>query len=583
MRVEERPQATVAGGLGDEAERAPAQQDRVAAAVGRVARDGDRPVQVDPRADERRERFRRNTRLVSEHDEGRADLRRKSIDPEAQRAREPAARIRIPDAALGSPIDVALDRIGIVPQDHHDVVDPRVGDPIQDVPEHRAAVHRGKQLAAPEPRPGTGREDDGGDRWRGRSWHASMLPGLRRGSTVAARDAPQTRRRAMREGTSMTEPTASPQDSLPSEADEAADGGDPPATAAPPPPAFAAFDPASRIVIIGSAVMLVVAVIGLIIGAWQLNPFGFILIIAAVIAAGTAWIGETMTVPDAAESTFPVGQLASGAVATSLSLLAVVEMIGDLDDMEDYGGPLGLLLGIVILGASTVVLWGAMRRTAPDLRGAERGAMLAAVGAGLVLLAWVLHLTIGFWALGPASWGLAAIIVAAVLLLVAPDVRLPSWIGWVAVALALFAGWTAFGQWGALMDVGEDQVVLGLEDYLPFLVYIAGILLVLGGAVMTAIQATPAASAALAGVLRSDPKDAAVADAGAEGPDVEAPVVEGPTADSETPTAAAPPVDIATALSAEPPATDPHAMAPSSVASSALDPDPDRPGSSGAA
>lgn len=376
----------------------------------------------------------------------------------------------------------------------------------------------------------------------------------------------------------MTEPTASPQETMPPDAADAADHSVPPAPGAPPPPAFAAFDPASRIIIIGSAVMLLAAVIGLIIGAWALNPFGFILIVAAVIAAAAAWVDETMTVPDGTKSAFPVGQLAAGAVATSLSLLAVVEMIGDLDDMDDYGGPLGLLLGIVILGASTVVLWGAMRRTAPDLRGAERGAMLAAVGAGLVLLAWVLHLTIGFWALGPASWGLAAVVIAAVLLLVAPDVRLPSWIGWVAVVLALFAGWTAFGQWGALMEVGEDRIELGLEDYLPFLVYIAGILLVLGGAVLTAIQATPAASAALAGVLGSDATDATVSDPGTEGPVVETPVVaapalETPYPDIETPVSTAPPVDIATALAAEPPGLGP----------AGFDDDPDRPGSPGGA
>jgi hypothetical protein len=110
----------------------------------------------------------------------------------------------------------------------------------------------------------------------------------------------------------MTEPTASPQDSMPPEASEPADVEAPPAPAESPPPAFASFDPASRIIIIGSAVMLVAAVIGLIIGAWQLNPFGFLIIVAAVIAAAAAWVGETMTVPDAAKSTFPVGQLAAG-------------------------------------------------------------------------------------------------------------------------------------------------------------------------------------------------------------------------------------------------------------------------------
>jgi hypothetical protein len=307
---------------------------------------------------------------------------------------------------------------------------------------------------------------------------------------VAARGVRPDKAPKIVEGTSMAEPAGTP---APAAAPPAAN-----------PPAFAAFDQASRMIIIGAAILVVALLLGLALGAWQLNPFGLVLVLAALVAAGATWAGEAMTVPEATKSSFPVAQLAAGAIATALSILAVAEMLGDIDDMEDFGGPVGFLLGIVILAASIAVLWGAMRRTAPDLRGAERGAMLAMVGAGLVLLAWILHLTIGFWALGPASWGLAAVVLAAVLLLMGSESRLPAWVGWVAAALGLFAAWTAFGQWGALMEIGEERITLGLEDYLPFLIYVAGILLVIGGALLTAVGNTPAASAALSGVMGRD-------------------------------------------------------------------------------
>lgn len=273
------------------------------------------------------------------------------------------------------------------------------------------------------------------------------------------------------------------------------------------PPAFATFTPAGRMIIIGAGVLVVALVIGLVVGAWQLNPFGLALILTGLVAAGATWADEGMSVPDGTARSFPAIQLATGAIATALSLLAVLEMIGDIDDMEDFGGPIGLVLGIVILAASAAVLWGALRRTSPDLRGAEPGARIAGLGALFVLVAWALHVTIGFWSLGPATWGIMAVVLAAALVLVGSSGTLPAWISWVAVVLGLFAAWTAFGQWGALMDIGADRVELGLEDYLPFLLYVAGILLVILGAAMSAIRATPAVGAAVAEVAGRGSKD----------------------------------------------------------------------------
>lgn len=281
-----------------------------------------------------------------------------------------------------------------------------------------------------------------------------------------------------------TEPTVEPETATPS-VTPTAEGS---AAGAGPTPArsFASFQPASRLLIGGAAAVVIVIVLGMAIGAWHLDPFGVLMIIAAVVAAGAAWSQEAMSVGPATRPWLPVLESAAGAVATALAGLSLVEMLGDIDDMNDYGGVIGLLLGVVLVAASMAVLWGALQRTTPDLRGTQRGAQVAALGTGLVLLAWILHLVIGFWAFAPATWGLTAIVLAAVLLLSAGREGLPAWLPWVAVGLGVFAAWVAVGQWSALMSIGERELELELMDYLPFLIYVVGILLVIGGGVLAA-------------------------------------------------------------------------------------------------
>ena len=81
----------------------------------------------------------------------------------------------------------------------------------------------------------------------------------------------------------------------------------------------------------------------------------------------------------------------------------------------------------------------------------------------------------------------AALFLAALLLLLGdPNDRLPAWVGWVAVVLGLFAAWSAVGQWGELMELGATRLELGPGDIAPFLVYVAGILLVIAGGVLHA-------------------------------------------------------------------------------------------------
>lgn len=260
----------------------------------------------------------------------------------------------------------------------------------------------------------------------------------------------------------------------------------PPPTPPSPTPTLAAFDAAARLILGGAAAVFIVTLVGLLIGAWELQPFAIVMLLLAIVAAAAAYSAQAMTVSAAVKPWQPFAQLAAGAVATALAGLALVEMLGDLDDLDDYGGMVGLVLGVALVVAAAAMLWGAVRSTAVALRPTQVGARLAAIGAGLVLLAWVLHLTIGFWAFGPAVWGLGAILLASVLLLTSGEFRLPAWTGWVALVLGVIAAWVALGQWGALMDLGADQVELGLGDYLPFLVYVAGILLVIAGAAVTA-------------------------------------------------------------------------------------------------
>jgi hypothetical protein len=207
----------------------------------------------------------------------------------------------------------------------------------------------------------------------------------------------------------------------------------------------------------------------------------------ALTAAGAAYVSQALDLRASVKGRLPAIEAVAGAVATSLGSLAVLEMLGDLDDLEDYGGPIGLAVAIVVLTGSIAMLVGALRGSAPDLRSSERGTKVATLGAALVLGAWVLHLTVGFWSLGPAVWGIVAIVLgAAILLFGSTDEETSARLGVVAVGLGLFAAFTALGQWSELMRLGETRLELGPADILPFLVYVTGIVLVIAGGVLQA-------------------------------------------------------------------------------------------------
>ncbi len=258
------------------------------------------------------------------------------------------------------------------------------------------------------------------------------------------------------------------------------------ATLTPTPPA-ATLARSDRTVLAAAGAVVIGALFGTVIGAWDVQPFALVMIALGLIVGGVTYASATMDVGAPVRRHLPaVGRIAA-VIATALAALALFEFVGDLDDLEEVGGFLGLVAAIIVaIGASTMLAT-TVRGAAPDVRSSARGPQLAVIGAVVVLGAWTLHLTVGFWSFGTAVWGIAAIVLAAGLLVFGPtEPRSSAILGWVAAGLGAFAALTAVGQWSKLMELGETRLELGAGDILPFLVYVAGILLVIAGGVLHA-------------------------------------------------------------------------------------------------
>ena len=72
----------------------------------------------------------------------------------------PSFRVRVSNPLLGAPVDRALDRVGVRPQDHDGLPHPGLGHAIQDVLEQRLAGELREQLPPTEPRPRAGSQDE---------------------------------------------------------------------------------------------------------------------------------------------------------------------------------------------------------------------------------------------------------------------------------------------------------------------------------------------------------------------------------------------------------------------------------------
>ncbi len=259
--------------------------------------------------------------------------------------------------------------------------------------------------------------------------------------------------------------------------------------------AWSRFGPVGRLIVGGSIALIVIGLVGALVNAWEdSGTLVGVVVIAAAAAIIVASL-RTRTVAGAQPSPIPLEtiEFAAGAMATVLALLRVVEMAFDVDDLDSYGGVVGAILTVGLLVAALAVLVGSMRRDPTlraDILAPDRGTRLAVAGLALVVLAWLLNLSIGFWNMNAAATSVALLTFGAVLVVVqrrwlAVLEEIP--LGWVGAGFGVVGLLLAVGLWGELMDIGRSRVDLELIDYLPQVLSFLGIAGIIAGGVLAGL------------------------------------------------------------------------------------------------
>lgn len=255
-------------------------------------------------------------------------------------------------------------------------------------------------------------------------------------------------------------------------------------------PAWSSLDQDTRMVAAGGVGAAIVLLIGGLIGAWPSTEFLLIALIAAVVAAGAAWL-QSM-VEDATASLSipaPIVGLIAGAVLAVLAVWNVIEMIFDLDQLDERGGALGALATIALAVAAVALLIGAVRR-APAVtiavRSTDLPTRLVVAGYVLVLIAWAVNLA-SYWTMNQATRSLWVLTLAAAITLLASR-GLPVLSAWVGVAFGAIGALIALDHWNQLVNLGDDTS-LGVTDFLPLLIYSIGIALIIAAGVLIGLAA----------------------------------------------------------------------------------------------
>ena len=251
--------------------------------------------------------------------------------------------------------------------------------------------------------------------------------------------------------------------------------------------AWNGLDQTAQLVVGGSITAIVVTILGLPFGAWDSTDFVLVVLVAAIVALVAAALAVN------SRNKGPLALLEAGA-ATVLAVLAVwnfIEIVFDLDHIR--GGIIGIILTVALAGAAIAVLVGAISRLGgPRALGVQdgRGVMVVAIGFVLVLVGWAANLSISYWTMAQASLSLAVLTVATVVILASRRVESPIPVAWAGVVLGVFGAILGFGQWGDLIKQG-DKVELGATDFGSFLVYVVGLVMIIVGGVMTALEQKP--------------------------------------------------------------------------------------------
>jgi hypothetical protein len=245
--------------------------------------------------------------------------------------------------------------------------------------------------------------------------------------------------------------------------------------------------------------------IGGVLGAWQSTEFLIVALLAAIVAAGAAWL-HAMLAEMPAERSIP-GPIAGVIAAGVLAVLAIgnlLEMLFDVEQIGDRSGILGAVATVVLAVAAAAVLVGAVRR-APDmtiaLRSSDRPSRLAQVGIALFLVGWAINLA-SYWQILQATRSLAVVTLAALIILLVGR-GLPALAAWVGIVLGAIGALVTLDHWNQLLRLGETRLTLGITDFVPILlvsvgvalVTVAGVLLVLAARTVAAPPAPEAGTA----------------------------------------------------------------------------------------
>jgi drug/metabolite transporter (DMT)-like permease len=260
-----------------------------------------------------------------------------------------------------------------------------------------------------------------------------------------------------------------------------------------------------RLVVGGSIAAIVVTILGLPFGTWDSTDFVLLVLVAAIVALVAVAMSVNSRNPG------PLALIEAGA-AVVLAVLAVWNFIEILFDLgqDDRGGIIGILFTVALAGAGVAVLVGAVNRLGgPRALGVRdgRGATVAAIGFVLVLVGWAANLSISYWTMAQASLSLAVLTVATVIILASRRVDTPIPVAWAGVALGVFGAILGFGQWEDLNKLGRERVELGLTDFGAFLIYAVGLVMVIVGGVMTALEQKPIQVAMDSAVETIEPAD----------------------------------------------------------------------------
>jgi hypothetical protein len=113
----------------------------------------------------------------------------------------------------------------------------------------------------------------------------------------------------------------------------------------------------------------------------------------------------------------------------------------------------------------------------------DRATRLVLAGAALVLVGWLGNVVFGFWFLEAGSEVITFVLFSALVMRGAADpdqpLRLPLPAAFVALASAIIAAIIAVQHMGRIL---ERSAGAELDDWLPLLVYVAGVVIVVVGA-----------------------------------------------------------------------------------------------------